>query len=162
MSDQERKVYDFKSVGELEEKRLENVRNDFEGIPFGISTPVALSSGNTHLFEMNHDLVDQIVDNFRNMISTNHGERMIFTDFGANLLPLVFKLGDQDFDEIALLSIKKTTDKYMPFVKLETYEPERIRSESEGLAKVIVRIGFSIPTLGVTGKMIESTIYAGG
>ena len=162
MADQERRVYDFKSVGELDDTLRERRRDRQEGLPFGISTPVQLSGKNSQLFKTNNNIVEQVVDNFRNMISTNHGERLIFTDFGANLLPLVFRLGESDFDEVALKNIKTTTEKYMPFVKLDTYEPIREISDSQGLAKVVVRVGFSIPSLGVKNKVIESIIYAGG
>lgn len=162
MADQERKVYDFRSVGEKESTRVKNLRDTTEGLSFGIATPVQLSKGSDQLFEMNTNIVDQVVDNFRNMISTNHGERLIFTDFGANLLPLVFRLGESEFDDIALDNIKRTTEKYMPFIQLETFEPIREVSDSSGLAKVVVKIGFSIPQLGASNKMVEATIYAGG
>ena len=53
MADQERKVYDFRSVGEKESTRVKNLRDVTEGISFGIATPVQLSRGNDQLFEMN-------------------------------------------------------------------------------------------------------------
>ena len=39
--------------------------------------------------------------NFRNMLMTNHGERLGRFDYGANLLPLAFELATEDGDEEA-------------------------------------------------------------
>ena len=162
MSDQGRKVYSFKSVGETEPERAQRPDSNRLDLPIGIKTPMRLSAGNFALFDMHTNLAAQIRDNFRNMVSTNHGERLSIYDFGGNLLPLAFELGADDVDTQAIKRITATTEKYMPFISLETFEPFRENSEDGNLAKIGVRVTYSIPSLQVTDQAVEALIYAIG
>ena len=54
-------------------------------IPYGIKTPLRHGSDRAGIFEMNFNIGDQIADNLRNLVQTNHGERLGHFDFGANL-----------------------------------------------------------------------------
>lgn len=162
MSDQGRKVYSFKSTGETEKDReSRNQKRGYEA-PIGFKTPLNLSYDHSSLFDMHKDLASQIRDNFRNMISTNHGERVMLYDFGANLKPLAFELGTDEMDIMAINRIKSTTEKYMPYISLDTFEPIRSSDNESDLAKVGVRITYSIPSLLVTNQVVEAVIYAGG
>lgn len=162
MSNQERKVYSFKSVGETKPERDKRAQDRTLDLPIGIKTPMRLSAGNFALFDMHTDLASQIRDNFRNMVATNHGERLSIYDFGGNLLPLAFELGADDVDSQAIRRITATTEKYMPFISLETFEPFRENSEDGNLAKIGVRVTYSIPSIQVTNQAVEALIYAVG
>lgn len=160
MSNQ-RKVYNFASVGQkLSQLNQNNIVN--AASPIGISTPVRMSSDSNSVFNMHTDLLKQIRDNFRNMIATNHGERLLLHDFGANLRPLVFELGNENIDEIAIRNIFETTKKYMPFVSLETFETENLGNDGFGNATVKIRVAFSVPSLNSTKQFAEVLIKAGG
>ena len=162
MSDQQRKVYSFKSVGETITQRQERENTVTTALPIGIKTPLRLSQNDSSLFVMNTTLASQLRDNFKNMLSTNHGERYMLFDYGANLLPLAFELGSDDFDSLAIQNISTTTSKYMPYITLETFEPFKIPSEEGGLAKIGVRVAFSASQLGIENQVVETIIYAGG
>ena len=60
-----RKVYSFKSVGELEVDLNQNAKQVRQKNPIGIATPVQL--GSNSLLKMNTDRLNVIKDNFRNM-----------------------------------------------------------------------------------------------
>ena len=109
MSDQQRKVYSFKSVGETIGQRQERENTVATALPIGIKTPLRLSQNDSSLFVMNTTLASQLRDNFKNMLSTNHGERYMLFDYGANLLPLAFELGTDDFDSLAIQNISTTS-----------------------------------------------------
>tara|TARA_B100001287_G_C22563066_1_gene472425 strand:- start:38 stop:532 length:495 start_codon:yes stop_codon:yes gene_type:complete len=159
---QEYKVYSFQSVGETVSARDERLPS-VPKFPIGVSTPLVLSSDESELFKMNTSLIGQIRDNFRNMVATNHGERLSLFDFGANLRPLVFELGTKDSaDSEALQRIQRTTSKYMPFITLKTYEPMPNFSDNGDLAKMTIRVGFVIPNLTDNEQMIEIVLYAAG
>ena len=83
-----RKVYSFKSVGELERDNRQNDETVVVKLPIGIATPVSL--GNNSLLKMHTSQINVIKDNFRNMLMTNHGDRLGFYDFGANLEELTY------------------------------------------------------------------------
>lgn len=162
MADQERKVYSFKSVGSTSVARQERNKNRGADIPIGIMTPMRLSTSHADLFEMHTNLSNQIRDNFRNMISTNHGERIMVYDFGANLLPLAFELGAENVDTEALRRIVQTTEKYMPYIALDTFESFNNPSDDGSIAQVGVIITYSIPSIQVSNQRVDALIYAVG
>jgi phage baseplate assembly protein W len=159
---QERKVYDFASVGEFEEDIRNRTLDTRVDTPIGILTPVSFSNTNASLFEMHSDLGKQIKDNFRNMISTNHGERIMLNDFGANLADLAFELGVESVDAEAMKRIMKTASKYMPFVELTTFESVTEKSLDGTLARIGVIVTFSVPSLGISAQSIKAIINVVG
>ena len=160
---QDRKKYDFASVGELKtvfENRLVETTAD---LPVGIKTPMELGYGTTGPFKMHNDLRKQIADNFRNLLRTNHGDRLMLYDYGANLEELAFEIGTENADALAIQRIKTATDKYMPFISLNTFEPIKEASEtSAGLANIAIRITFSVPSIDTTQQAVEVIIHAAG
>ena len=158
------KKYDFNSVGQLQSDFDRSLVDPFENVPVGIKTPMELSTGeNAGPFKMRMSLGDQIKDNFRNMLATNHGERVMLHDFGANLEELCFELGTETADFKAITRIKKTTAKYMPFIQLNTFEP--IRKEAEpmvGLAYLGILVVYSVPTLNIENDAVEVILYTAG
>lgn len=159
---QEAKVYDFKGVGLQTENSPEAFPVREKDTPIGIATPVRLSKNSGTLFEMHTDIKKQVKDNFRNMIATNHGERIMLHDFGANLRPLAYELGSEAGDSESIARIAKTTKKYMPYVSLETFEPIRELSTDGSLTRVGVRVTFTVPSLGLPKQTIEALILSAG
>jgi phage baseplate assembly protein W len=139
------KKYDFASVGELTEDinaRRRTSVTERQDLPVGIKVPMSFGKSSDGIFQMHYDFKDQIADNFRNMIMTNHGERLGLPDFGGNLTELAFNMGSEDTDSEAIRRIRNTTRKYMPFVDLLTFEPLIERHNNEHVAKIGVRIGY--------------------
>jgi len=157
-----RKTYDFASVGELNTVFENRLVEKSAGFPVGIKTPMEMGYDNAGPFKMNTSLAEQIRDNFRNMIQTNHGDRLMLPDFGANLQGLAFELLTENGDILAINRIRKTTTKYMPFINLKTFEPIQRRNDDAGLASVGVRVTYSVPTIDATEYAIEVIIYSGG
>ncbi len=159
---QEKKTYSFKGAGQKLAESKEAQVKKFAGGPIGIATPVRLSQKAGTLFEMHTSLEQQIRDNFRNMISTNHGERLMLSDFGANLKPLAFELGSEASDSAAISRISATTSKYMPYITLETFEPIRELSDDGSLSRVGVRVTYSVPSLGIGSSTVDALILSAG
>jgi phage baseplate assembly protein W len=158
-----RKKYDFASVGESKEEfdaQYKKTNEDRFQQPIGIKVPVEL--GNTDLLKMHTDVEKNIADNFRNMLMTNYGERVGLYDFGANLTELAFELGTDRFDTEAIRRIRRTTEKYMPFIQLSTFEPLVDRRDNKVIAKVGVRITYKVSALSQNDRVIEAIIYTAG
>ena len=138
-----------------------------ENLPVGISTPVQLGVNRSGLFQMHFDPLTQIADNLKNLVLTNHGERLGNHFFGANLQPLATELsaGD-DFDAQAMSRIQEAVRSSMPFVELETFSsgPGQVDrgGSSDGVAKIDLSIKFSVPSLGSTGNKITVSLYVIG
>lgn len=160
-----RKKYDFSSVGESKEDfdaRKSKSTQDSIQIPIGIKVPVELGQSNDGLLKMHTDIEKVLADNFRNMIMTNHGERLGLYDFGANLTELAFELGTDNFDSEAIRRIRRTTQKYMPFIQLLTFEPLVDRVDNKEVAKVGVRITYRVSAVSQKERVIEAIIYTAG
>ena len=162
---QDRKVYDFASVGTKVLDFRKNILDREDPKPIGILTPVSLGYGPSGLLKMSMDVVPQVRDNFRNMLSTNWGDRLILYDFGANLEELAFELSNENVEMEAIARIKRTTQKYMPFVTLHTFqsfnEPSKLL-HGGGMANIGVRITYSIKNLGSTTYTDDVIIHSAG
>ena len=158
------KSYSFKSVGNLkedEDKVTRKRRSAFKA-PIGIKTPIEFTFNVGGLFKMHTSLAKQIADNFRNMIMTNHGERLGHYEFGANLAELSFELGNEDIDSTAMRRIARTTSKYMPFIQLDDFEPFIKRDDNEHVAKIGVRVTYSVPSISLPKNAVEVILYVAG
>ena len=134
----------FKSVGELStERKFKIVSNE---IPIGIKTPLSLGQKSDGIFSMNFRIADQIQDNFRNLLLTNHGERLGFYDFGANLRELTLEFSSEQFESEAMRRIKLTVSKYMPFIDLQSFE----------------YTVYNVPKLQIQNKGMELSFFVGG
>lgn len=157
---QTRKEYSFKSVGsKIKEAELNAEPKRLP--PIGFKTPFRFSS-NFEMFDMHTDMGKQVSDNLRNLILTNHGERLGFFDFGANLGPLVFELGSEEADEEAIVRISEAVNKYMPFVELDGFQVFIDHFDNKEVAKVGIRVTYLIPSLDSYGRSLEVMLYIGG
>lgn len=157
---QEKKVYDFNSVGELESSFQENFNDEKKDFPIGFKTP--LRFGTNSLFDMHTDIVEQVRDNFKNLLLTNHGERLMLYDFGANLHELAFEFSTERADTEAVKRIKRAANKYMPYIELKTFEPIIESSTQKGLISSGVKITYAIPSLNVSEQTVEAIIFSVG
>ena len=110
---------------------------------------------------MHTSLRAQIADNLKNLLSTNRGERLIFSDLGANLYPLVFETVNShfDFDEEAINRIKTVVKKYMPFIDLATFNSTIDNHDNLHTGKVNINVTYNIPMLSVSEEEITITLY---
>ena len=159
---QVRRTYDFKSVGQLQDTYEKNVEDLEVKMPIGIRTPISFTSSGNSMFDMSYDIASQIKDNLRNLLATNHGERLSLSDFGANLLPLAFEFTAEDTDEEAARRIIKAVKKYMPFVELDVFEPSIEKSNDEDVIRSKIKVMYSVPNLALTNQAIEVIIFVAG
>ena len=155
--------YDFKSVGDLATAR--KFTEPIDSIPIGIKTPVTFGTRRSGLFEMHFDNRNQIRDNVRNLVQTNWGERVGLYAFGANLIALTGELtSKEDFDGEAMLRIRSTLQSWMPFVEPVTFESSYVdpATTSDGLAKIIITLTYSVSKLSIINDQIQVTIIAMG
>lgn len=158
------KKYDFNSVGVLYEDDIYETAANLERQkprPYGIITPLQLTVDGGGLFKTSFDVYDQVHDNFKNLLLTNHGDRLGFYDFGANLQELTHELGSENGDTIAINRIRNAVNKYMPFLNLKTFEAYSDNRDNEHVAKVKIRIVY-----GVQGfekdRAMELTMFVTG
>ena len=100
--------------------------------PIGIKTP--LEKGNVQngesLFKMHFSIEDQVVDNLKNLIMTQKGERLGFTDYGTNI-NRIYSDTSLDEDEIADVvsqEISTAVSKYMPSIRLSLFYTQKVEN----------------------------------
>jgi len=151
----------FKNVGvrQFETRMIQTVSQSL--MPIGIKTPLAMGQRDQGTFAMNMTLESQIEDNLKNLLLTNHGERLVLGDYGANLLPLAADYSsEEDFDSEAMLRINTAVAKYMPFIQLDGYrsEVQYHNNQYTGIIKIFVQ--YSVPKASIGQKLIEITLFA--
>jgi phage baseplate assembly protein W len=151
----------FKDVGTTVSDTLYKSSEEQNRIPIGIKTPLEIDHADSSaIFKMHFDLKDQITDNLRNLILTNHGERLGFPDFGANLRPLLTEFSNKDnFDSIAMGRIKNAAGKYMSYVNLVAYESKADRYENEYTGVIKMLILYTVPNLNIQETAMEVTLF---
>lgn len=152
---------DFKSVGIKTTNPILQVSSN--EIPIGIMTPLRFGQKNDGIFAMHTDLEDVIHDNLRNLMQTNHGERLGLYDFGANLRELSLELTRDTFETEAAARIKRSVTKYMPGVSLRTLETTIDNSTANsGVGTVVFRVTYDVPSRNITGKRLDVVIWVAG
>lgn len=154
------KELDFKSVGTKVGAKKQP--NPLESRPIGIKTPMALGQSSDGIFAMHFDIAPQIRDNLRNLILTNHGERVGLYDFGANLKPLTMELSSEQFDEELLVRINTAVSRWMPFVQLDTMERQIATTQNDNLARLELNIRYSVPKLNIANQALKVSFFIGG
>ncbi len=157
----------FKSVGLSKDSEYLKQNSFIEPLPIGIVTPIRIGKGRSDLFEMHFDPIAQIGDNLRNLILTNHGERLGRYNYGANLRPLLTELtSKEDWDAEAMRKIVFAVKSSMPEVELDTFNSEfhqvETVSESSGMAQIKMTIKYAIPKFRKMDLAIEVTMLVAG
>lgn len=157
-----RKTYNFKAVGQLYDDIASQNAATLKQTPVGILTPVSFAQSGGTLFSMSFDVKQQIGDNLKNLLLTNTGERLMLPDFGANLRDFVFEVSNEDVVQSSIARIGRVVAKYMPFVELDNFETRTEKSKNGNTIGIVVRVTYSVPSIGATNQSVEAVIYAAG
>lgn len=157
-----RKTYSFKAVGQTQNDVDAQRENVVRKTPIGILTPVSFAQSGGTLFSMSFDIKQQIRDNLKNLLLTNRGERLMLNDYGADLRALVTEYNNEDVVNAAISRISSSVEKYMPFVELDNFETRVEPSNNGSTIGVVVRVTYSVPSIGLSNQAVESIIYAVG
>jgi len=160
--------YKFKSVGNKKTNRKFDNTNVSKRANIGIKTPIR-STGTTEIFDMHTDFREQLKDNLKNLILTNYGERICRTNFGANLKSLVYDYSkDKQYNDTIKKMILKEAEEKMPAIKITDIQSvvlsdlEKNNANLRGLAKLKLRVVFSIPSARVNNQSVEVEMFIGG
>ena len=147
----------FKNVGIKQEEKANDVLTKNRSlIPIGIKTPLELDPTGKELFVMHFKIKDQIKDNLKNLLLTNHGERVNQFNFGANLLPLTAEYSSKDdFDTEAMIRINTAIAKFMPFITPIEFDSEADRESNNIVGKIKILVVYSAQALNIQRDQIE-------
>jgi phage baseplate assembly protein W len=94
----------------------------------GVTLPVRL--GQTGMFEQSVDVIQQVRSNFKNLILTKKGERVMEPELGCDLWRVLFDPMNDDTLEAARLSVVNAVDRWLPFIELVSFKITKTDDEN--------------------------------
>lgn len=154
-------IIDFKHVGVKGFPKENLAARNKTVVPVGIHTPLSLDFANSGFLTMNYNVMDQVDDNLRNLLLTNHGERVVNFDFGANLRPLVAEFSNkEDFDSEAMIRINTAITKWMPYVIPVGFESTPQFRGNSFTGVVLILMVYTVPTIMANEtRSLEFTLF---
>ena len=120
--------------------------------PINIKFPLQRRARHRGEFETNDTTLDAVEDDLKILILTNHGDRPIHYDFGANLRSVLFEAKGEDLSVKIKDAIQDAIDKWMPFVNIIDVNVLDGRAPNE----VKVQISFSVGNIDEIRIMTQS------
>lgn len=145
-----KKVEDFEKRLNKENKLRKSIKE-----PIGIVLPLKpKKNSNETLFEMSYDLNEQIKTNLKNLILTSKGEVLCNPDFGTNINSLYNSTETDSIEEQAMEEIKKSVNKYFPYISLEKFSSQKIPETQEHSGYYELKIFYLIEGLSDLNELI--------
>ena len=109
----------------------------------GFSAVIPLQRDNEDgFYSLTKTLAQNINQNFKNLILTSPGERVMITDFGVGIRNFLFENNSVILQNDITVRISEQTETYMPFVRIDNIE---FIDENELL--IGLRISYSVPSI---------------
>ena len=119
-----------------------NKRGDF--LMWGPTTPLSPSSADG--FEMSDTVQQAIKENFKMLLMTNPGERVMYPDFGVGMKTFLFSRFGSDINSEIQSRIKTQTAIYLPSVEILSIEFDDAKMDEYQLG---IRIKYGITGTGI-------------
>jgi len=84
----------------------------------GISPSLPLRRESSDGYALNKAMVDAIKQNFKNLVMTSPGERVMIPDFGVGIKNYLFEVNGPSTYSAIRAGINRQVSKYMPFVSI--------------------------------------------
>lgn len=86
----------------------------------GITLPI--TNSNTGMFAQSTSTIQQVRSNFKNLILTKRGERLMQPEFGTDLHRILFENITENTLENARLTVTAAVERWMPFLQVVDFE----------------------------------------
>ena len=94
-------------------------------------------------------MMEVIKQNFKNLVLTNPGERVMLPDFGVGIRRFLFEMNDTTTHGKIDGMVRSQTKKYMPFVAINqiAFNPQSSASILDA-NDINIEISYSVPSVG--------------
>jgi phage baseplate assembly protein W len=119
---------------------------------YGISPklPLLVDDLDGH-YGLTKTLKEAIKQNFKNLMLTSPGERVMDKDFGVGLRHYLFENFTMELGDRIEFNIYQQTKKYLSFIKITHVD---IKQAEDALSTLNIRIEYTIPKLGTNDVLI--------
>ncbi len=123
----------------------------------GYSPSLPLTTNNTH-YDMIFDIGANIKQNFKNLLLTSPGERIMIPNFGCGIRRFLFEYEEDAMFEDMSAIIEDQTEAYMPFIEIDDISLDDV--VLGGTAKqhtLAFTISYSVPSLDIQDSLLITT-----
>jgi phage baseplate assembly protein W len=99
-------------------------------------------------YSMNKTLTESVKQNFKMLLLTNPGERIMNPDFGAGIRKYLFSQESENYQENMQQAILNQTRKYLKFIRVDNILFGEFKNNS-----ISMSIHYSIPSLSVNDQL---------
>ena len=101
-------------------------------------------------FQLNKTVQDAVRQNFRNLVLTNKGERIMDPDFGVGISSFLFENYTQATSQLVKQEATKQINKYMPFINIQEI---KITDTGMDMNQFYIYIRYSINSLNALDEL---------
>lgn len=116
-----------------------------------LSPKFPLNISDTGSYESNTIIKQVVKQNFKNLVLTNPGERIMNPDFGVGIRRFLFEQNVDSVVDILNKRIKQQVSKYMPYIEIQQFSPSYEENE------LIIIIKYFIIPLSTTDILSVSS-----
>jgi phage baseplate assembly protein W len=101
-------------------------------------------------YELHKDLVSVVKQNFKNLVLTTPGERVMDTNFGVGIYSMLFENYNSDVQTKIRERIVSQTNEYLPFVKIRSVNFDDSTIDTN---RIFVAINYFIEPLNFSDEL---------
>ena len=101
-------------------------------------------------FQLNKDVVDTVRQNFKSLILTAKGERIMDPDFGVGIYSFLFENYNQSTNQGIITETSAQLSKYMPFINVQEIKVTDSKTNNN---QFYIYIRYSIQSLNVLDEL---------
>ncbi len=117
---------------------------------YGISAVIPLQKDDQDgFYVLTKSLLQNIKQNFKNLVLTTPGERVMIPEFGVGVRRYLFENSEDIKSEISF-NISEQVDRYMPFISVDDLE---FFEENEQI--ILLKITYSVPSQSIFDLKLE-------
>jgi len=96
---------------------------------------------------------DEVKQNFKNLLLTSPGERMMNPDFGVGLRHYLFEFSEHSIPQIRQ-RIQNQVGKYMPFIRINKIEVGTSDQEISNPNILSIKIIYDVPNMNLQASIV--------
>lgn len=104
----------------------------------GLSVKFPLSMSEKGDFSLNENIKDMVKQNFKNLVLTVPGERIMIPDFGVGISRYLFEQNSYGVLESVTSAINSQVSKYMPYIQIIDIDTQS-SEETEELVSIKIK-----------------------
>ena len=119
----------------------------------GFSPKLPLSNTRVH-YDMIFEIRENIKQNFKNLVLTSPGERIMIPEFGVGVRRYLFEINSPMVLAEIEAELEDQVDRFMPFIQIEeVFSRDQINGVKTTEAQLALVISYSVPDFNIKDEL---------